>query len=395
MVHSSSSSHDPFWACLPALNPAQHNTIIIGGGVVGLSVGWLLSEMGARVTLIDAGTPDAHPASLAAAGMLAPGFEGSRSPQERAIEAMGWESLSYWPQFASALEQASGIDIDLRQEGTLGLAATEEQATQLETLYCQMTSEGHTVAFLDQQGVLLREPNLSQHVSAGLFSSSEWQVDPVYLLKALLKAFLQANGTYIGGHRAVQIKPAESNSPGDHKHNVVAAKTDNAAQTQIFTARTVILATGAFLDDLDTDFPLPELIPVKGEAMALLPENHQSPPLLRHVIRNANVYLCPKSDGRIIIGATSITGDNSRTVNPDHLAALYEHARQLVPDIDQMKKGPSWSGLRPITVDGRPLIGPLTDGPAGIIAALGHHRNGILLSPLTARKIAIQLAQEA
>ena len=148
------------------------------------------------------------------------------------------------------------------------------------------------------------------------------------------------------------------------------------ASGEFLAGEAVILATGARIDGLGA-LPAGAVFPVKGEALALAGR-------LTRVVRTRSAYLCPKADGRLIVGATQIPRDTSLTTDDARIGRLIAGARRAVPSFAAAQEIERWAGLRPATADGLPIIGPATDGPMGLHYALGHYRNGVLLAPATA-----------
>lgn len=351
-------------------NPESHtNVAVIGAGVIGLAIGWRLAQAGRQVVLFERGTAG-QGTSWQAAGMLAPaaeiGFE------ELDLYALGRESLRHWPAFAADLEAASGHAIDYRHNGTLIVADDPDSATALRRLYDFQRAHEVPVEWLRPAEALDLEPFLSPRLAAAVYSPDDHQVDNRRLLQALRLAFAQAGGTL---H---EHTPVQAVVPDPHAPRVV---TEAGASWE---ADVVVLAAGVWSRQVDGLRPHPpEIRPVKGQMLEL---KVARPFDLQHVVRGPDAYLAPKSDGRLLIGATNEEMGFDTRVTAGGLYTLLEGAWTVVPGIYDLPVTATWAGLRPATRDHAPLLG--ASGLPGIVYATGHYRHGILLTPITADAIA-------
>ena len=345
--------------------------VIIGAGVVGLGIGWQLAGR-ASVTILDRGKAGGG-ASDAAAGMLAACCEAE--PGEEALVALGRESQARWPAFATELFQASGVDVDLRQEGTLVLALTaDDQAEIAHRLEFQRQLD-LPLEWLPAAQTRAREPRLAGKIAGALFSPQDHQVDNRKLTKALRIA-AEGAGVKILEHRPVK----EIVVQGGRAKGV---KLDDGT---IAAADTVVLAAGAWsraIGGLPPD-RRPPVRPVKGQMLALRMD--PSAPLLSHVLWAPGAYLVPRRDGRLIIGATAEEKGFDASVTAGGLLTLLEAAWRAVPAVEELPVEEIWVGHRPGSRDDAPILGR---GPLeGLFYATGHYRNGILLAPVTADAMA-------
>ncbi len=338
------------------------DVIIVGGGVVGLMTAWTLARSNARVAAVDSGGPAA---TTAAAGMLAPSFERTLHKSGEALAAFSMASLLAWRQCAPLLEERSGVEIDFDGSGILSAVFDEEDAAIFDR-----DNEGGE--WIDRKEALELEPSLSPDVKGAWRAAADGQVDPRKTLKALRAAFAADGGELVLGKRATSIL--------SERGKVCGVMLDTGER---LGAPNVVIATGARIDGLT---PLPDgaVFPVKGEALALA-RNEGSP---RRVVRTSRAYLCPKSDGRIIIGATEVRRDWSLNADGARVDALRRGAIAAFPKLARAREIERWAGLRPATPDGAPIIGASPEGPKGLFHALGHYRNGVLLAPATARAVA-------
>ncbi|MDX1510304.1 MAG: glycine oxidase ThiO [Nitriliruptorales bacterium] len=336
---------------------ADRDVVVVGGGIIGRAVAWQLALAGCDVELFD---PDpSRAASLVAAGMLAPMTEAT--PEEGYLAALGMASAARWPAFSEKLEDAAGRSVNFRSNGTLYVAADLDGLADLEVFGGRLSTMGLEVEWLTGARCREREPLLVPTVRGGLFAAGDHVVEPREVVAALTVAMERAGVT-------------ETRQPVRELADDGVALADGSLRR----AGHVVLAVGAWSGRL---FDLP-VHPVRGETLHLARTDHH-PGLVgnvRAVIDGQPVYLAPRGDGRLVVGSTmDERGFDLRTrVGP--VRELLERARAIVPAIDEMELAEIAVGLRPGTPDNGPLIGEIRPG---VIAATGHHRNGILLAPIT------------
>jgi glycine oxidase len=358
---------------IDAIKPfgGRPRVVIIGAGVVGLGIAWRLAGR-AAVTVFDRGKAGAG-ATHAAAGMLAACCEAE--PGEEALVALGRESQARWPAFAEELARFSGVDVELRREGTLVLALTaDDQATIGHHLEFQRKLD-LPLEWLSAAATRAKEPRLAGKIAGALFSPQDHQVDNRKLAQALRIA-AEAAGANILEHRPVREIVAQG---GRAKGVLLEDGTAVAADI-------VVLAAGAWsrmIGGLPPD-RRPPVRPVKGQMFSLRMD--ASTPLLTHVLWAPSVYLVPRRDGRLIVGATVEEKGFDDTITAGGMLALLEAAWRAVPAVEELPIEEIWVGHRPGSRDDAPILGP---GPLdGLFYATGHHRNGILLAPITADAMA-------
>jgi glycine oxidase len=294
------------------------------------------------VRVVDDGQPGA---AHAAAGMLGPVAEAYFG--EEALTGLLVESARRWPAFAAELG-----DVGYRDDGTLVVALTSDDLAEAERLRAYQAGLGLPIDRLRSSELRDREPRLSPRVRGGAFAAADHQVDPRRLLPALRRAAL-GTGVTIAAERG----PAEV--------TVIAAGCGSAALTGL------------------------PVRPVKGQVLRLRAPDH-GPPGFRHVIRgyadSRHVYLVPRADGEVVVGAT-VEERTDSVVTAGAVLDLLRAAADLVPDIAEYQLVEALAGHRPGTPDNAPMLGPL-DGRPGVVVATGHYRHGIVLTPITADLIA-------
>ncbi|GAC1558321.1 MAG: glycine oxidase ThiO [Herpetosiphon sp.] len=343
---------------------------IIGAGIQGLAIGWYLARAGRSVTIVERDTAG-HGASWAAAGMLAPHVEAE--PGEEKLLPLLLAGQELWPDFARELEQASGLAVGYRSEGTLVVALDHDDARRLKFQADYARSIGLEVELLSGYAARRREPHLASTVTAALYSSADHQVDNRLVVRALREAFLAAGGI-LREHTPVTAIMIEH----DRVHAVRLA--DETLPTS-----TLILAAGAWSRSLEGLTPAlrPPVRPVKGQMLAL--QMSTEAPLVQHVVWGPGAYLVPRGDGRLLIGATVEERGWDPTLTAGGLLDLLRAAWETLPGIYDLPVVETWAGFRPGSRDDAPILGRTP--VAGLLMATGHYRNGILLTPITAQSI--------
>ncbi|MFD0274463.1 glycine oxidase ThiO [Kitasatospora sp. NPDC127111] len=364
------------------LAPGGHaDVLVIGGGVIGLAVAWRAAQRGLGDVVVVDPTPGGGAARVAA-GMLAPVTELQYG--EEPLLRLGMASNERYAAFAAELTEASGgQDTGYRRCGTLAVALDSDDRAELRELHAFHLRLGLDSTWLTGREARKLEPMLAPGVRGGLHVADDHQVDGRRLLTALLLAG-QAAGVVVRRTEAVELLVEDGRAVG------VRLGTGESV-----TAGRVVLAAGPESHRLPglPDGVLPAIRPVKGQILRLrIPEAYR--PFLsrnvRAVVRGQHLYLVPREDGELVIGATSEEQGYDTTVTAGGVYELLRDAHELVPGITELPLVETSAGLRPGSPDNAPLLGP-TALP-GLVAATGHYRNGVLLTPVTADLIAEHLA---
>ncbi|HET9903219.1 MAG TPA: glycine oxidase ThiO [Xanthobacteraceae bacterium] len=345
---------------------------VIGAGVCGLGIAWRLAQRGARVTVFDKGLAG-EGASHAAAGMLAACAEAE--PGEEALVALGRKSQAMWPAFAAELREATGIDVELRREGTLIVALTADDQARLTHDLGFQKGLGLPVEWISSAEARRREPHLGPRLAGAVASPEDHQVENRKLVAALRLAAERA-----GVALAERTEVARIATAGPRATGVVLS--DGTA----VAADAVVLAAGAWSRSIEGIEPdnRPPVRPIKGQMLAL--KMDPAAPLVRHVVWGPNIYIVPRNDGRLVLGATVEEKGFDATLTAGGVLSLLEAAWRVFPAIEELPVVETWVGHRPGSRDDAPILG--ASGIAGLFYATGHHRNGILLAPVTAESIA-------
>ena len=330
------------------------DAIVAGGGVIGLSLAWRLKARGLRVLVIEKQEP-AREASYAAGGMIA-----SCDPHiPAALRPLVAASAQMYPEFVLELQAESGESADLRNAGTIAYLKTGEASN---------CAEARRLSAIQAQEL---EPLLAPKEDAWLLP--ECSVDPRGLGRALIQATKRLGVDFVTGSLVIEVIAANGRAMG-----LRTARSEYAANIVVNCAG----AWAALIQPLS----IPTR-PVKGQMVCLVPQpGAPHGPLLQHVVRTPNVYIIPRSDGRILLGATVEEAGFDKQVDPDMILRLHQAGVDAVPALGEMRIHDSWAGLRPGTPDNLPILGE-TSLP-GYYAATGHFRDGIMLAPITAKLIA-------
>ena len=344
---------------------------IIGGGVCGLGIGWRLAQAGRPVTMFDRGQAG-WGATWAAAGMLAPQVEAE--PSEEPLLALAMTSRDMWAEFAAEVEAASDLKIDYRDEGTFVVARDRDDVERLRDRHDFLTGLTLDLEWMSGDEAREREPHLAPGVSAAIFSALDHQVDNRKLAAALREAFIRAGGVLL------ESTPVKEVLSGGGR--VTGVRTGD----ETLDATTVIIAAGPWSRDIPglPDALRPPVRPLKGQMLAV--QMPWGKPLLNHVVWGPEIYLVPRLDGRLLIGATVEEMGFDASITAGGIMDLLRDTWEILPGVYDLPIVETWVGFRPTSRDDAPILGPTALD--GLVMATGHHRNGILLAPVTANAVA-------
>lgn len=346
---------------------ASYDVVVIGAGVIGLSAAWTLARDGRSVAIVD--PYPGRGASYVAAGMLAPVTEAAYG--EESVVALALRSARAWPSFAASLEGASDLSVGYRANGTLLIGADAGDQAYLEALYGFQRQLGLASQWFLPSQARAVEPLLSSAVRAAIFAPEDAQVDNRRLLAALAEACRRSGASLLTS----QVSAITSS-----KGCVSGVVADGAA----LAAPLVVLAAGHRSGAI-AGFPaddVPALRPVKGQILRLRTPA-RGPALettVRAVVAGNSVYVVPRADGQVVLGATvEEHADVTTTVGGAY--ALMRDALRVLPALGEYELVEVSAGLRPGSFDNAALVGSTSID--GLLLATGHYRNGILLAPVT------------
>jgi glycine oxidase len=357
---------------MPQDPTARADVVVIGAGVIGLSIAWRAARRGASVCVLERGELGGG-ASHVAAGMLAPVTEADSG--ELALLELGLRSARLWPAFAAELAEASGADPGLRRCGALVVARDRDEADALERELALRLELGLDVERLLPSAARRREPALAPTIRLALDVPGDHSADPRATVFALAEAG-RRTGVALYTRAAVRRISCE----GAKIANVQLAGGAVVATEQVVVAAGAWSGALAGLPDA-ARFPLR---PVKGQIMRL--RDPAGPGLLERIVRFEGGYLVPRGDGRYVLGATMEERGFDTSVTAGGLYELLRDAGELVPGIHELAVEEAAAGLRPATPDNAPVLGRCAE-VEGLVWATGHHRNGILLAPVTAELV--------
>jgi glycine oxidase len=337
--------------------------------VIGLSIAWRLVGRGLSVAVFDRTVPG-NGTTYAATGMLAAAAE--HEPGGEELLALALDSQRQWPEFRAALEAEANASIDYRDDGTLVVALGRDEVERLRFRHEQQRRAGLNTSWLNGMEVRRVEPGLRASVAAGIFCPDDHQIDPRRLVPALAGAFVRRGGFLFQGNPVMSL---------DMSGGRVCGVLTPAGLCQ---ARTVVAAAGVWSNDgiLPSGLNIP-MRPLKGQALALRTSRQTGAP--RHVVWTEQIHLAPKGDGQLIVGSTMEDAGFNPAITAGGVLALLEGVHRALPSSEEMEVVAVWSGFRPTTDDDAPIIGE--SGIPGLLLATGHHRNGVLLAPVTATAI--------
>jgi glycine oxidase len=345
---------------------ARAEVLIVGGGVIGLSVARALARRGMRdVTLLEK-NDFGREASWAAGGILAPQVEADSTDD---FFRLACASRDLYPRFASELEAESDVDVELNTTGTLYVALSEQDERELRERFAWQQREGLAVEWLGGDQARQLEPCLSKHVRCALRFPHDYQVNNRKLTDALvisnkklgvrLENDCHTTGLLIDAGRIIGVET--SNGP--------------------INAAVVVVAAGAWSSSIRQ--VAISIAPVRGQMLCF----HPPEPFAHHVIYSARGYLIPRRDGRILAGSTTEHVGFDKSVTDRGVETIRSLAFEIAPAVEDLPLSDSWAGFRPHAVDDLPVLGS-TKEVDGLFFATGHYRNGILLAPITGELIA-------
>jgi glycine oxidase len=347
----------------------SHDAIVIGAGLVGSAITLRLAQEGLRVALLEKNAPGRE-ASWAGAGMLSPAPD---SPAAIPLVPFGRASLGLYPQFVAEIEEISGKRAGYRSEGAIELLFSADAERELSTLIALHHALGLPTEPLPLDEASKLEPALTRRAQAAAYFPYEACVDNRALIDALLAAAETSGVTLFPDTHVSQILIEHGRCMGVR-----------TGKGQILSAQNVVVAAGAFSGLLEGIVPPLATRPIRGQMVAL--SSHEKP--IRRVVRCERGYIVPRDSAapqRLVTGSTLEDAGFEKRVTAGGIEKILSAAQELVPQLSNAEIVETWSGLRPDTPDHLPLLGPA--GVEGVTVATGHYRNGILLTPITAKLV--------
>jgi len=341
--------------------------IIVGGGVIGLSIARALAIRGGNKVLLLERAGFGQEASFAAAGMLAPQAEADQPDQFFNLASRSRDS---YPAFAHSLLEETGIDVELDLTGTLYLAFSSEDLKEIEERYNWQRHAGLAIEKLTANQIRTLEPCISRNVCGGLRFPKDVQVENRRLVRALIDSCLRYEVSLMPDITVDSLRLVSD--------RVAGVETSRG----FFASDTVVVAGGAWTSRIKglPDIPIE---PVRGQMLCLQGQSDS----VRHIIYSPRGYVVPRRDGRLLAGSTTERVGFNKEVTEAGIQSIKSSTFEMSPVISSRPVVNSWAGLRPRAPDSLPLLGPY-DEIEGLVYATGHYRNGILLAPITGELIA-------
>ncbi len=343
------------------------DVVIIGGGIVGLSIGYTLAREGVKATILDR-QEIGRAASWAGAGMIPPYTE--RLTTNPTLELRSWSAMLY-PEWSADLLEETGIDNGFRRTGGVDVAATKQEDDELRSMAGRWRNEKVVYERLTPDDFDRVEPSLNPELLVAYYLPDRAQIRNPRHIQAL-QASLGLRGVSLIAHSGV----VGFDRVGDR---VVAVQTKDGS----IACGTVVVAAGAWsselLGHLELDVATP---PLKGQIVLLRPDR----PMIRRIIEHGRMYLVPRDDHQILIGATEETSGFDDRTTEQASADLLAEAHLLCPILTQAEVERTWAGLRPGSIDSKPYLG-FAPRYSNVVVASGHKRAGIQLAPASAEVV--------
>ena len=345
---------------------ASYEVVVIGGGIIGSAISYYLAKEHAKVAVLEENQIGLK-ATSAAAGML--GAHSEYEGNANTFFSFARYSQSLYSKLKGELHELSGIDLGFKKGGILKLAFCERDQKELATMLAHPT-----VTWLEKAEVRKLERAVTADIIGAAYIEEDINVLPFRVCQAFAKSAQLYGASIFEYTKVLRIQKQQDTFRIETTNGFVEAKR-------------VVIASGAWSTPFFRQLGLEhEMIPVKGECIAVKGDHV----LLKHTIFHDKYYIVPRNNGELVIGATMKENDWSQQVSLDGIETLIQKAKALVPSIGQMNITATWSGLRPQTVDQKPIIGQHPEDDS-IFFATGHYRNGVLLAPVTGEMIANML----
>ena len=347
--------------------------VIIGAGIIGLSIAYELCRRGLSVTVLEKEKIGAG-AVWASAGMLAPVSEAKS--EESDLVDFALYSHSIYREFIDSIEKISGLNCGFNDTGTLLIAMGKDDEGELEHLHAAQKSKGLSSVWLDQKQIFEIEPNLSGWVTSALLAKNDYQVNSRDLLIALAKSILKLGGNIIQG--------ADVKTISNLDEKLKSTKYISRDEELYLQSKQIVICSGAWTNSISNSLFEVDIRPVKGQSIRL-----NGPNMLKHVIRTSDVYLVSRLNGELVVGGTVEEKGFDNSIQAGAIMDLLRDAWKVFPNIYEYEFCESTIGFRPAALNNLPLISQTNI--ENIFVATGHFRHGILLAPGTAWAISEML----
>jgi glycine oxidase len=347
------------------------DVIVVGGGLMGCSVAYRLAKDGARVLVLERSIPGAE-ASSAAAGILGPTVE---SFGDALALQLGRQSRELHAELADELDELFGVDVGFRRCGVVKLAFNDEELAELDGQSSSLEIHGVRCDRWGPEDIRHEEPAANPEAVGALSIAEDAQVEPKKLLSAVALGAEREGATFHSGSTVRTVNVEGGRVRGVQLGN------------EVLEAERVVVAAGSWTTLIPgLPFDSETIYPVRGQMIA----THTRPPIFRRIVFGAGGYVVTRPDGRVLCGSTMERVGFERGTTFGGMADVIGRATRVAPALRSAAIEEHWSSFRPGTPDGLPLVGETRI--EGLFVASGHHRNGILLAPLTAELISDAMA---
>ena len=348
------------------LNRDHADVIIIGGGIIGCAIAYDLAKRDMKPLLIDKAPTVGTEASWAGAGILT-----SHATTHEPYPTLCRASLALYPALAEELRTETQIDIEFIQSGTLSVFFNQAEAAGLIGLADRRVKRGFSAEVLTTEQALQLEPALSKSVAGAVLFPEDAQVRNPKMVTALAKGAAKLGAKFLLGNPVTNFI-----QENDRVIGVV-------VNGETVYADTFVIAAGCWAGTLMAQLDVPiQVEPAKGQIVLV----EAMPPLFQHVVDGLGIYIVPRADGKILLGATVEFVGYDKTATVDGAKQMIDAGIAIAPQLADSTFVQTWAGLRPYAKKG-PLLGYLP-GHENIVLASGHFKNGILLAPITGQLIA-------
>jgi len=361
----------------------RYDTVVVGGGIIGVSLAFELRRRGQSVLVLDRQEPGRE-ASWAAAGTISP----APDHESLGIAALGCESYRLYPEFAAAIEEASGQSAGFRPNGAMELFFDPDGETERDRRLKEIQSHDVTAEAISLGDARLREPAIGPATRAALWIRDEAYLDPRVITHVAISAALKAGVEIRGGSNVISVLVEQNQCNGVL---VADAEKNRAGRLEVRTgekmaAGNVVIAAGWRSGEIGGVESYAPTIPVRGQMVAL----GKVPGAPRTILRSSLGYMAPREDGRTVVGSTLESGTAEKHTTPAGVQKILSAALTMAPGLASAPILETWAGVRPDSPDHLPIIGPTN--VEGLFIATGHYRNGMLLAPVTAKYLAEWIA---
>lgn len=357
----------------------RYDTVVVGGGIIGVSLAFELRRRGQSVLVLDRQEPGRE-ASWAAAGTISP----APDHESLGIAALGCESYHLYPEFAAAIEDASGESAGFHPDGAMELFLDDDGETARDRRLKEIQSHGIRAEAISLDEAKIREPAIGRATRAALWIQDEAYLDPRVITHVAIAAALKTGAEIRGNSDVISVLVEQGRCSG-----VLVAEVGKhrAGRLEVRTgekvvASNVVIAAGWRSREIGGVEPYAPTIPVRGQMVAL-GKVFGAP---RTILRSSLGYMAPREDGRTVIGSTLESGTAEKHTTPAGVQKILTAALTMAPGLASAPILETWAGVRPDSPDHLPIIGPTN--VEGLYVATGHYRNGMLLAPVTAKYLA-------